>query len=240
MVAAPVSAAGGPPEFPRRMIEATYLDYLDWQIVGLTLNIVGALFIVNSLYFKRPKRLLHEYYGIEKRRPLRSIRDNVMGMVQQVIGFVFLIVGWFIRIGDRLSVGMQDRDNFYSDPGVLTIAALLILSMMLVTLVLKVFQIFWTKWSFKRILIDFYRENSWALEKYPATAKQAGEILGVKHRKEDSVAEYLERLMAVLEIESSEASASREPGTGTRTRTGMGSESVSGATHPATPPRIMS
>ena len=216
------------------------LFYLDWQIVGLTLNIVGVFFIVNSLYFKRPKRLLYEYYGIEKRRPLRSIRDNVLSMVQLVIGFVFLIVGYFLQIGNQLSKTMEDRDNFISDPSVLTIAALLILSMTLVTLVLKVFQIFWTKWSFKRILIDFYKENPWALEKYPATAKQAGEILGVKHRKEDSVAEYLKRLMAVLEIESSEASGSREPGTGTRTRSGLPTEPVSGVTHPATPPRIMS
>lgn len=214
--------------------------YLDWQIVGLTLNIVGVFFIVNSLYFKRPKRLLYEYHGIEKRRPLRAIRDNVLSMVQLVIGFVFLIVGYFLQIADKLAQSIEDRTSFISDPSVLTIAALLILSMTLVTLVLKVFQIFWTKWSFKRILIDFYRENPWALEKYPATAKQAGEILGVTHRKEDSVAEYLKRLMAHLEIEASESSGSREPGSGTRSRSGLPAEPVSGATHPATPPRIMS
>ncbi|MFH0946943.1 MAG: hypothetical protein V2A76_17245 [Planctomycetota bacterium] len=214
--------------------------YLDWQIVGLTLNIVGVFFIVNSLYFKRPKRLLYEYHGIEKRRPLRSIRDSVLSMVQLLIGCVFLIVGYSLQIANRLFLTIEDRSSFISDPNVLTIAALLILSMTLVTLVLKVFQIFWTKWVFKRILIDFYRENPWALEKYPATAKQAGEILGVKHQKEDSVAEYLKRLMAHLEIDAVEGAGSREPGTGSRSRSGLPAEPVSGVTHPATPPRIMS
>lgn len=214
--------------------------YLDWQIVGLTLNIVGAFFIVNSLYFKRPARLLSEYYGIDRKRPLRSIRDYVLSMVQLVIGFVFVISGYFVQIAHQLSMTVEDRESFVSDPSVLTIAALLIGSMVLVTMVLKVCQIFWTKWTFKRLLIEFYRENPWALEKFPATAKQAGEILGVIQNKEDSVAEYLERLMAFLEIEASPARSTREPGTGRRTRSGIGAEPATGATHPATPPRILS
>ncbi|MBI4880275.1 MAG: hypothetical protein HY812_11555 [Planctomycetes bacterium] len=213
---------------------------VNWQIIALTFNIVGFFFILNSLYFKRPKRLLHEYYGIEKQRPLRSIRDHVMNMVQLVIGFVFLILGQFLLIADQLSMTIDDRDSFFGDPSVLTIAAFLIGSMMLVTLVLKVFQIFWTKWSFKRLLTDFYREHSWALQKYPATAKQAGEILGVSHRKEDSVSEYLKRLMAYLEIEGVEGGAAGEPGTGAGPRSAIPPEPSSTATHPATPPRIMS
>lgn len=214
--------------------------YLDWQIIGLTLNIVGVFFIVNSLYFKRPKRLLYEYYGIDKKRPLRSIRDNVLSMVQLVIGFVFLIVGYFLQMANHLSLTIDTRESFFSDPSVLTIVAILIISMTLVTMVLKVFQIFWTKWSFKRLLIDFYRENTWALEKYPHTAKQAGEILGVRRDKEDSVAEYLERVMAALEIEVREEQSELDPATGSRTRGGRPAEPISEVTHPATPPRIIS
>ena len=49
----------------------------DWQIIGLTLNIVGVYFILNSLIFKKPRRFLNDYYGIEKRRPkARGARRN--------------------------------------------------------------------------------------------------------------------------------------------------------------------
>lgn len=213
----------------------------DWQIIGLTFHILGAFFILNSLYFKRPKRLLQEYYGIEKRRPLRSIRDNVLSMVQLVIGFTFLIFGSVLQIAYHFSLNIDDRSAFYLDPSVLTVAAVLIGFMLLVTLVLKVFQILWTKWVFKRLLIDFYRKHRWALEKFPATAKEAGEILGVPHSKDDSVAEYMSRLMTYLEIEPSDGadSASDAP-TGSRTRTAIPPEPSGVPTHPATPPRIIS
>ena len=213
----------------------------DWQIIGLTFNILGAFFILNSLYFKRPKRHLQEYYGIEKRRPLRSIRDSVLSMVQLMIGFTFLIFGYVLQIGYQLSHTMDDVVAFWADPSVLQVAAVMILFMLLVTLVLKVFQILWTKWVFRRLLIDFYRKNRWALEKFPASAKEAGEVLGVPHSKDDSVAEYMSRLMAYLDIESDgEEDGAGESKSGQRSRTALPPEPTSAPTHPATPPRIVS
>jgi len=217
------------------------LDFkLDWQIIGLTFNILGAFFILNSLYFKRPKRHLQEYYGIEKRRPLRSIRDNVLSMVQLMIGFTFLIFGWVLQLAYQFSQSIDDRTAFYLDPSVLQVAAVLIGFMLLVTLVLKVFQILWTKWVFKRLLIDFYRKNRWALEKFPASAKEAGEVLGVSHEKDDSVAEYMNRLMAYLDIESDDEDDDDSDSKGPRSRTTLPPEPTSVPTHPATPPRIVS
>lgn len=211
----------------------------DWEFTGPTLSLVGVFFILNSLYFKRPRRFLDEYFGIERKRALRSIRDHVLGQVQLMMGFVFLITGYLLQLGYQLSNKLTDRGSFLSDPGVLTIAALLIGSTAAVTLALKVFQIFWTRWRFRKLLVDFFREHHWALEKYPATAKEVGEILGVERRKEDSVGEYLERLMAHLEIDQTDK-RTRSAATGTRTRTGIPAEPVPAAPHPATPPRILS
>lgn len=212
---------------------------IDWQVAGLTLNIVGVFFIVNSLYFKRPSRAIEEHFSVEKKRPLRAIRDSVLSMVQLVIGFVFVIAGYFLQIGHQLAMTVEERSNFFSDPNVLQIAAILIGSMALVTLVLKVCQIFWTKWTFRKLLIVFYRENPWALEKFPATAKEAGEILGVERKKEDSVAEYLDRLRTFLEIQPAPRSPKSDPTASTRTRVGI-AEPMPTAPHPATPPRILS
>ncbi len=217
-------------------------DFLDWQVIGHTLNIVGAFFIVNSLVFKRPRRFLFDYFGIDKRRPLSSIRNHVMSQVQLVIGFVFLISGYFLLLADHIGENTLERDSFFSDPSVLSIAAILIVSMLVVTLVLKICQIFWTKWTFKRLLIDFFREHAWALEKYPSTLREVGEILGVEHRKEDSVADYMERVRKALEIVGPLPKPEKGPdsASGIRARTlTPPPESRSTLPHPATPPRMM-
>jgi hypothetical protein len=211
----------------------------DWQIIGLTLNIVGVYFILNSLIFKKPRRFLNDYYGIEKRRPLREIRENVLSQVQLVVGFVFLIFGFFLQISYQLSLRVEERGSFFQDPSVLTIAATLIGSMLLVMIVLKGFQIYWTKRTFRRLLIDFFRENPWALEQYPATAKEVGLILGVTAAKDDSVAEYLDRLRKFLEIDGdTKKNDDARDKSVARPRSAIRQEPISSAPHPATPPRI--
>ncbi len=215
------------------------LESIDWQVVGLAFNLFGLFFILNSFYFKRPRRLLEEYVGLEKRRPLKGIRDYVMGNVQLVIGFVFMITGYFLQIAVQLAANMTERPSFLRDPTVLTVAAVLIGSMTLVTLVLKVCQIFWTRWTFRKLLTDFFKEQAWALDKYPQTAKELGELLGVEHRKEDSVADYLRRLKQSLGASAAEPSPAKEQTTVMRPRAGIAAEPVKSGTHPATPPRIM-
>ena len=210
-------------------------DIDSWQVIGLTLNIVGVYFIVNSLIFKKPRRFLYEHFGIDRKRSLSSIRNNVMSQVQLVIGFIFVITGYFLQVAYHLSLSIDDRSNVFTDPSVIMIAAILIASMTTVTLLLKVIQILWTRQRFKRLLTDFFRQHDWALDKYPATAKEVGEILGVERKKEDSVAEYLLRLKTFLEIESDDPP--RRSSDSSRRHSEVTAD-LPIETHPATPPRI--
>lgn len=209
-----------------------------FQVIGLTLNIVGVYFIVNSLIFKKPRRFLYEHFRIDRKQSLVSIRSYVMSQVQLVIGFVFVIAGYFLQVAYHLSITVTDRSSVLKDPSVIAVGAILIASMATVTLLLKVIQIFWTRHQFKRLLTEFFRENDSVLDKYPATAKEVGGILGVNWTKEDSVAEYLKRLKAFLEIESEPPKARGSDSA--RSRSEVTSERVPVATHPATPPRILS
>lgn len=214
----------------------------NFHVIGLTLNIVGAFFIVNSLYFKRPRRLLYEYFGSEKRRPLSSIRSLVMSQVQLVIGFVFLISGYFLQLAAQIADNFVDREAWLRDPTVLSIVAILILSMMAVTLALKVCQIFWTRWTFRRILIEYFRDNPASLEKYPATLKEVGEVIGVDHASDDSVADYTARVRKALQIEGPIVRPERGPdsASGIRSKTLTPPPApLHPPTHPATPPRIL-
>jgi len=158
--------------------------------------------------------------------------------VQLVIGFVFMIAGYVLQIGYQLSLQIEERSLFMTDPRVLTIASTLIGSMLLVMFILKGFHMLWTRQTFKRLLVAFFREHPWALEQYPATAKDVGEILGVKQEKDDSVADYLDRLRTFLDIEDPKKNAEPRDPSQARPRSGIGQEPVSSAPHPATPPRI--
>lgn len=215
---------------------------IDWQVVGLTLNIVGVYFIVNSLIFKKPRRFLNEHFGIERRRPLSSIRNYVLSQVQLVIGFIFVIGGYFLQVAFHLANSIDDRANFFQEPSVLMIAAILVASTAMVTLVLKLCQIFWTRWSFKRLLMEFFRSHPEALDRSPNALKEVGEILGVERRKEDSVAEYLERLKAFLDIDSdTESARGGDPASRKKHAEVVGvPRATPTAPHPATPPRIVS
>jgi hypothetical protein len=211
----------------------------DPQVVGLTLNIVGVFFILNSLVFKKPKRFLQDYFGIDKKRPLRDIRDHVLSQVQLMVGFVFLVSGYLLQIAYHLSNELLDRDQWLGDPNVLTIAGVLILSMLVVTLVLKVFQILWTKWTFRRLLTDFFRQYPERLSQDAQVAKEVGDVLGVVQQKEDSIADYLKRLHKFLDIEAAAPPSERETQQ-IRVRAASLRRDATQlvAPHPATPPRI--
>lgn len=209
----------------------------DWQIIGLTFNILGAFFILNSLYFKHPRRQLEEFHEVGRKRSLRSIRDSVMSMVQLIIGFTFLIFGYVLQIAYQFSLNIDDRENFFLDTSVLTVAAVLIGFMLLVALTLKLFQILWTKWVFRKVLAEFYRRFPEAIDRDPALAKEAGEILGVPRRSDDSVDEYSLRLKRAVGVDPErEVHRKREQGLPVPPRPKPEGE----ATHPATPPRILS
>lgn len=217
-------------------------DYINWQVIGLTLNIVGAFFIVNSLIFKRPLRALQEHFGVEKRRSLSSIRSHVMSQVQLVIGFIFLISGYFLSLAAHLADEVPDRENFFSDPTVLSIAAILISSMLVVTLVLKVGQIFWTKWTFRRLLIDFFRDNASLLEKDAETLKELGQLMDVEKKGEDSVTDYKDRVKKALEIHTPTPRTDRNSELSSSAiraaRPTPPPEPMRAPPHPATPPRV--
>ena len=216
---------------------------LDWQIVSYSLELVGVFFIVNSLIFKKAKRFLNDQYGIEKKRPLREIRDHVLSQVQLMIGFIFFISGKLLQIGNHLSYGMENKSTFWQDPGVLSIVSVLGLAMAAVALFMKIFQILWTRWTFKRLLIEFYQKNPTLLDGQPATAKEVGQILGVAFTKDDSIVDYLARVKRAMGIDDrGEKTESGAASRSLRVPQGVPEEKTSQQpeTHPATPPRIIS
>ena len=222
------------------------LESLDWRVIGLTFNIVGIFFLANSITFARPRRKLHEFFGVERSYPLRSIREHVLNKIQVYIGFTFLIGGFGVQIFDVLDKARKTENAGAIQPNLLTIALILLLSIVLLTVVLKIVQFAWTRVTFKRLLIEFFRENEWDLVKNVHVAKEIGSLLKIPRDRDDSIDDYVSKIRAALHIPGEETAKpkGKTAGTAVRARSehretlrasaSEGSEKV----HPATPPRI--
>jgi hypothetical protein len=215
------------------------VDTLDLNVIGLTLNIVGIFFLASSIKFKRVRRVLHEYFGVEKRFPLKELREHVVRKIQVYFGFLFLFLGYGIQISAIISESIQSNETSMISPNLLTIAAILIVSIAVITLVLKIVEICWTRMTFKRLLIDFFREHEWELVRNTDIAKEMGELLKIPRHKDDSIEDYVLKIRKALHIEPEPNGAATVP---RRERPEVApinpSKLAGGQVHPATPPRI--
>jgi|GEM_PF-1418336 len=229
------------------------LESLDWgiytpTIIGLTLNIVGLVFLASGITFKKPKRVLHEYFGVEKAYPLRTIRDYVLNKTQVYIGFVFLIVGYSFQIWSSLGQQKAGSDADSVGPNLIIILAILLVSIILLTIVLKIVQFAWTRVVFRHLMIDFFRDHDWELVKNIEVAKQIGSLLKIPRNKDDSIEEYVLRVQHALHIPTVKATSASKGNKGSKgikgsdrpeTRIGQKAPApATGSVHPATPPRI--
>jgi hypothetical protein len=180
------------------------LDPIDWTIVGLTLNIVGIFFLASSITFKKPRRVVQEFFGIEKTGSLKSIREFLLNKVQVYIGFLFLIGGYVMQIAVLLARSRPPGTRLVSEPNFLVIVGVLVASIIGVTIVLKILQIFWSHRVFRKLLIDFFRDFEFPLEQYPALAKEIGELLEIPQVKDESIDEYLHKVRKALRIDGAE------------------------------------
>ena len=210
------------------------LSTLNLYVIGLTINIVGIFYLANSIKFKRSRRALHEFFGVQKTFPLKTLRENALRKIQIYLGINFLFVGHAIQIGAYLWGQTEPEDTLPIQRNLLSIAAILLVGIVLITLVLKVVLIFWSRWTFKRLLIDFFREHEWELVTHTSIAKEMGEILKIPRHKDDSIEEYIQKIQKALHIESSPPAAQDK-----RPEKGIVTGKMAGTkTHHATPPRI--
>ena len=217
------------------------LGTLDLNVMGLTFNIVGIVFLANSIKFKRMRRVLHEYFGVEKMYPLKEIREHVVRKIQVYMGFLFLLLGYVIQI-----TGIISSDNVSDDassmirPNLLAVGGILIVSIAMITLILKIVEKNWTRVSFKRLLIDFFRDHQWELVRNTDIAKEMGELLKIPRHKDDSIEDYILKIKQALHIED-EPQQESPANHVRRDRVEMGIKQpklVSPPLHRATPPRI--
>lgn len=213
------------------------LGSLDLNVIGLTFDIVGIFYLANSIKFKRSRRVLHEFFGVQKTFPLKDIREYVVRKIQVYLGFSFLFAGYTIQL-IWFIMDSQEPEGSVLPSNLLAIAGILLFSIVVITLILKLVQIGWTRWTFKRLLIDFFRQHEWELVTHTDVAKEMGELLKIPRNKDDSIEEYILKIKTALHIQEAPeingANQRRE-----RVEIGIKPAKLSGSqVHRATPPRI--
>ena len=215
------------------------LGTLDLNVIGLTFNIVGIFFLANSIKFKRSRRVVQEFFGVEKMFPLKTIKEHVVRKIQVYLGFLFLFAGYGIQIAAIITenASRQDTANMIQ-PNLLTMAVILVFCVVVITVILKIVEIGWTRVTFKRLLIDFFREHEWELVKNSDIAKEMGELLKIPRDKDDAIEDYIYKIKMALHIKHSSESP---PAPVRRERVDKGllpSKTGGPLVHRATPPRI--
>ncbi len=170
---------------------------LNLSSIGLALDIVGVIFLANSMGVRNPRRFIHEHFGIERQQPLRAVHQQVRVKAQIFTGFLFLMVGFSLQIVAQLF----PRSAEAAEPMPLQSVALLLGGIIAVTIVLRMAQNAWSLAVFRRLLTEFFQEHSdWNFEKHPSETREIGEILGVASLGEDSIADYADRVRAALRL----------------------------------------
>ncbi len=170
------------------------LDTLNPSIIGYTLNVVGLFFLASAITFKNPRRQIEEILGVERPRSLSTVRDHLVNQVQVYIGFVFLVAGYVLLMGDALSSGAGATE----DPNLVWIAVVLLVATLATMAALKLVQLLFTRRKFRRLLAEVVRESQFSLEKNQKVAVQIGEMLQIPQSRDEAVPEYIAKVRAAL------------------------------------------
>lgn len=177
------------------------IELLTPATVGLSLAVVGVIFLANSMGIRNPRRFINEHFGVEQPQPLRAVHQQLRLKAQIFTGFLFLLVGFSLGIvaevlGRAVPVAGQA-------PLGDALRALLLLALFVVvlSLLLRVAQNAWSLRVFRQLLHEFFCEHAdWNFEKHPGTTREIGEILGVPRREEDSIGDYALRVREALRL----------------------------------------
>ena len=175
-------------------------DLSDLIIIGLTMNIVGTFFLANSIVFKRPRKVIEEFFKTDP-GSLLTIRDYIFTKIQVVIGFLFIFCGFGLMIIAHVHRLADPTPFLLISIGVLIATAFLV----------GTIGFAYSRRSFKRHLQDFFQRHPWPFDLNMDLTKEIGEIFSVTHSTDDTVEIYVAKLRRALHMREQEV-ASGSPG----------------------------
>lgn len=169
--------------------------------VALALEIVGVIFLANSMGIRNPRRFISEHFGIDPRQPLRAVHQQLRVKAQIFTGFLFLLMGFALELVSEVDGAPQPLADPTGQPAPLHDLLGLVAGILVLSVLLRVAQNAWSLAVFRRLLTEFFQDHpDWNFEKHPVETREIGSILGVPAEDEDSIGDYAARLRVVLKL----------------------------------------
>lgn len=181
------------------------LDVINLATIALAFDIIGVIFLANSIGIRRPRRFIHEHFGVQRPQRLRTVLDQLRAKAEIFIGFLFLMVGFSLQIVHELApdilagaaVSLETAPAARQEQVVAF--ALLASAVLIITLLLRVACRAWSLSLFRKLLAEFLTEQGdWNFERHPNVTREIGEILSVPAQEDDSIGDYSRRVRAAL------------------------------------------
>jgi hypothetical protein len=162
----------------------------DAALIGLTCNVIGVFFLANSIIFRKPRRVMEEFFG-ERSRSLTTIKDYVLNKIQVVIGFLFLTTG-FVLQGVRAWRGSAN------------VTPVVVICLALLGFAATVYLVgsLYSRRSFRRYLREFFRHHAWSFKDDMTLTKEIGTYLGIQYAADETVEGYVEKVRTALKIQN--------------------------------------
>jgi len=165
---------------------ANPFEAADWSSLGLVACIVGAFLIANSTLFEHPRSLVARYFGRSGSGRLQSVRDYIYNRVQTTLGFAFLLAGF----------GFQLVGHFGSVPPGAAPLSMAWVGVIVASAVALLFGgWWWSLWAFRRYVREYFSRHPRNLLREPQVAREIGDLWGIESRDEDTVEDYVARLV---------------------------------------------
>jgi len=177
-------------------------------VIGLTCNLVGVFFLANSIIFRRPRKVIEEFFDVDK-RSLATVRDYALNKIQVILGFLFLNAGFVLQ-------AFSHRASLVEHWKVVLVGV----SIVVVAFLFYLGGAVYSRRSFRRYLREFFRHHPWDFQGNMALTKEIGALLGIPHTNDTTVEDYAHRVRTALGVEARVTEMKRYPSAGVERRPG--------------------
>lgn len=176
-------------------------------VIGLTCNLVGVFFLANSIIFRRPRKVIEEFFDVGK-PSLAAIRDHALNKMQVILGFLFLNAGFVLQ-------AFSHREEIIEHWSVVGVGVAIVV----VACVFYFVGAVYSRRSFKRYMREFFKTHAWSFQDNMPLTKEIGVALGIPFTNETTVEDYARRVREALGVDGKAGEGRRAPPGGERGRT---------------------
>ena len=173
---------------------AELFERTDWHAVGLVASVLGSFLLANAILFRHPRTMVEELFTGEKRE-LRPIREYIFHRVQVTLGFFYLLSGFCLQLLGHYPASGAEALPVSREFPVAWVGAIV-----LSAVVLHLFGWMLSHALFRHYVRRYLMRHPFAFETEVKLAREVGELLGLRHERDETVQSYLARLRQRLGI----------------------------------------